>query len=470
MRSMLFRTNTFVGVPGFLLFLGGFLLATTNVSAEILVKPEHKASQLRGLTFIECVDGRARFEATEKSRSLVAVRSDGPLKIQAARGAKAKLLIGWNGTVEYSHYLLELDIPEPGAVEIQLAIEPAPTAPIRTTAEDQRLFEERMLKRSSRFPDDSGSFREWQIRHRTLLIDCLMSGKIPARVPLVPKLLETKEFPKFVLHRIEYQSRSDRRNVMLISLPKDVQKPPILLGLHGHEATWGGADERAYQTGHADDFMAYFAERGWAVVQPATMKHELQSAGWTLQGEWTWDAIVALDYVVDLPEVDPQRIAVCGLSTGAHLAMNVLSLDERVKAGVVGCILSCWNQVERRCRLPPHCDCGISEQLSGRLEQCDWAALAVPKQVQFQHGRKDASSPGADEKLLNLKWNMGAMPAAEFEVVFGEVRRAYRAMDSLPSTEFVLHGGAHQVDNEAAFRWLNTWADNHNAIDKQKCP
>ena len=455
---------------GLLVLLGLSLFVTNAASADILIKPEHRASQLQGLTFIECVDGRARFDATEKSRSRVAVRSDGPLRIQEAQGAKAKLSIGWNGTVEYSHYLLELDVTEPGVVEIQLAIEPVPAAPIPTTPEDQRLFEARMRERSSKFPDDPQRFREWQAWHRKLLVERLMSGELPSRVPLAPKKLEIKEFPKFVLHRIEYQSRPDRRNVLLVSLPKDVRQAPLLLGLHGHEANWGAADERAFEAGHADDFMAYFAERGWAVVQPATMKHELQSVGWTLQGEWTWDAIVALDYAVSLPEVDSRRVAVCGLSTGAHLAMNVLALDERVEAGVVGCILSSWNHMARRCRLPPHCDCGIFEQLGGRLEQCDWAALAAPKPVQFQHGRQDSSAPGADEKLLNLKWNTGVMPAAEYDVVFGEVQRAYRVLNSPNAVEYVMHGGAHKVDNEAAHRWLNAWANSHKAKGNASSP
>jgi hypothetical protein len=458
MTTMTFRTNSRDHWLGALVLACISLFVMNAASADVLVRPDHRASQLKGLRFVDCVDGRARFEATEEGRSLVAVRADGPLHIQEVRGAKAKLKIGWNGTVEYSHYILELDVTAAGAVEVQFVIEAVPSSPIPTTPHDQRLFEDRMRNRPSRFPDDPERFREWQATYRKLLIERLMSGQMPARVPLEPRRLKTTEFPKFILHRIEYHSRSDRRNVMLVSLPKGVSNAPLLLGLHGHEAAWGGADERAYEAGHADDFMAYFAERGWAVVQPATMNHQLQYPEWTLQGEWTWDAIVALDYAVGLPEVDPQRVAVCGLSTGAHLAMNVLALDDRVKAGVVGCILSSWNHCERRCRLPPHCDCGILEQLGKQIEQCDWAALGVPKHVQFQHGLRDSSGPGADEKLLDLKWNTGVFPMAEYNVVFGEVQRAFRVMDRSQATETEMHGGAHKVDNEAAYRWLNTWA------------
>jgi dienelactone hydrolase len=188
------------------------------------------------------------------------------------------------------------------------------------------------------------------------------------------------------------------------------------------------------------------------------MDHSLQHEDWTLQGEWTWDAMVALDYAATVPEVDVKRAAVCGLSTGAHLAMNVLALDERVKAGVVGCVLSTWNHYERRCRIPPHCDCGIHGQLSGVLEQCDWAALAVPKPVMFQHGKQDAAfCPGAEEKQLDLKWNTGVMPQAEYDTMFAEVKRAYRLAGKAEATETWIHDGPHKVDNDRAFQWLNQW-------------
>jgi dienelactone hydrolase len=282
-----------------------------------------------------------------------------------------------------------------------------------------------------------------------------MGGGLPQRGPLEPRVMEVKEYPRFTLRRVQYRTRPDRTNVLLLSLPKGVSKAPLLLALHGHEAEWGQAVEQAYAPGHPDDFCAYFAERGWAVLQPATMNHTLQHQTWTLQGEWTWDALVSLDYAAGLPEIDMQRAAVCGLSTGGHLAMNVLALDERIQAGVVGCVFSTWHHYQRF-RVPPHCDCGIALQLAPQLEQCDWAALAAPKPVQFQQGRQDAAfCPGADEKRLDLKWNTGILPPAEYEAAFAEVVRAYRLAGSPELVETRFHAGPHQVDNAAAFDWLS---------------
>jgi len=111
----------------------------------------------------------------------------------------------------------------------------------------------------------------------------------------------------------------------------------------------------------------------------------------------------------------------------------------------------------RRCS-ESACKLGIGTQLSARLEQCDWAALAAPKPVQFQHGRTDAATcPGADAKLLNLEWNIGVMPAEECETMFREVERAWALAGGKGRVETHFHPEGHRVANEAAFAWLASW-------------
>ena len=101
------------------------------------------------------------------------------------------------------------------------------------------------------------------------------------------------------------------------------------------------------------------------------------------------------------------------------------------------------------------------EEIGGLLEQCDWAALAAPKPVMFQHGIKDAPfCPGADEELLDLKWNTGILPHAEYDAMFAEIERAWRLAapkETEPQVQSHIHDGAHKVDNEAAFAWLTRW-------------
>ncbi len=106
-------------------------------------------------------------------------------------------------------------------------------------------------------------------------------------------------------------------------------------------------------------------------------------------------------------------------------------------------------------RIPPHCDCGILSQLGSRLEQCDWAALAAPKPVQFQHGKLDACfCPDAPAEKLNLAWNTSVLPQAEYDSAFGEVQRAYDISGVGDRVETRIHQQAHRVDNVAAFEFM----------------
>lgn len=443
--------------------LFGGLSGSVALGGEPVYQPDHAGNRLNGIVVTEATNGTFRLRADAPTRGRLVIKADAPVEMVSSEGAKAELRIGWDGTLEYAHYGLEVVFPDAGEATVVLRAVPHPAEPVIETAEDFAAFQKAFESRASRFPDTG--FDAWRKEYRTKLAALLMNGAVPEPVPLDAVVLETKDYPAFVLRRIRYRSQADRTTEALLSLPKGVARAPLLVAIHGHENDWGKASEKAYMMGNADDFCAYFAGRGWAVLQPATMDHKLQHEGWTLQGEWTRDILAAIDYAATVPEVDMSRAAVCGLSTGAHLAMNVMALDDRIRAGVIGCIFSTWNHYHRRFRIPPHCECGILGQLGGRIEQCDWAALAAPKPVQFQHGRKDpAMCPGADPKDLipgnawvktQLSANTGTMPQAEYDLALAEVRRAYRAAGgSDRQVSNHIHDGPHSVDNEAAFAWL----------------
>jgi len=437
-----------------------------------MYEQDHPGNRIGAIEDIQELDNVFRLRASHAGAARLVLKSETPLLIVSAQGATAHLRPGWDGTLGYSHYGLELSIAAPGDVVIILRSVPPPNAHEPFTDAELTSFHLSFATRSSRFPDRLPEFSHWQAAWRQNLAGWLMGGPLPQRVPLEPTVTETKVYPAFTLYRVEYHSQHDRTNVALLSLPHGVPKAPLLLALHGHENGWGEASESAYTMGNADDFCAYFAERGWAVLQPATMGHELQYPTWTLQGQWSWDAMTAIDCAATFPAIDMQGVAVCGLSTGAHLAMHLLALDARIKAGVVGCIFGTWHHY-RRLRIPPHCDCGVVAQLSPHIEQCDWAALAAPKPVQFQHGRKDASfCPGADPALLDLKWNTAVLPATEYEAAFAEVRRAYRLAGAPDDTDTRFHDGPHCVDSAAAFEWLSkkliSRSDHGRLVGEQK--
>lgn len=436
--------------------LGLFLVAASLPAiGEISLVPEHAGNRLPMGATPALEANRISVELTEPGVYRVILKATAPTIIKQSTGATFRLVPGWDGSLGYSLYGLEMESPTLGRAEALLSEEPKPSTHSISTQADLEVYKRSLEQRASKFPDDPAAFQSWQVEYRNGLTERLMGGRAPERGPLHAEELERIVHPKFELVRVQYNSRPGRKTELLVSMPGEQGPHPVLVALHGHETDWGEAVAGAYEEGHADDFCAYFANRGWLVLQPASMDHKLHTPGWTLQGEWTWDAMTALDYALTLPGVDADRVAVCGLSTGGHLAMNLLALDDRIKAGVVGCVLSTWNHY-KRFRIPPHCDCGIGFQLPTVLsEQCDWAALAAPKPVQFQHGKQDAAfCPGASPMLLQLGWNTGVLPEEEYQAMFAEVRRAYRLAGAKSRVETHYHPDKHQVDNPAAFDWL----------------
>lgn len=185
------------------------------------------------------------------------------------------------------------------------------------------------------------------------------------------------------------------------------------------------------------------------------MDHTLQDGQRTLMGQWLKDIFAAFHAVRDRPEVNRERLAVAGLSTGATLAALVAALDERFRALIVAGVFTTNHHIRTRFRIPPGCDCGAQKYLFESLEPCDLAALTAPRWQQLQLGRQDSAfCPDADPALLKLEWMTGILPGEEFEMARQEAERAYRTVNASPQIRFHFHGGAHAMDTAAALEWL----------------
>jgi len=61
-------------------------------------------------------------------------------------------------------------------------------------------------------------------------------------------------------------------------------------------------------------------------------QHVVYEEGRMLMGEWLWDLMRCVDYLVSLDEVDQSRIGCGGLSLGGEMAMLLGGMDERIRA------------------------------------------------------------------------------------------------------------------------------------------
>lgn len=115
--------------------------------------------------------------------------------------------------------------------------------------------------------------------------------------------------------------------------------------------------------------------------------------GRTLWGMRLRDEAIALSYLVERPEVDPERVGAIGMSMGATRVWWRMALDERIKVGVaVACLTRYQDLIESKA-LWAH---ALYYYVPGMLECFDAeavVALAAPRPLLCLTGEEDIGSP-----------------------------------------------------------------------------
>jgi dienelactone hydrolase len=104
----------------------------------------------------------------------------------------------------------------------------------------------------------------------------------------------------------------------------------------------------------------------WGLYSPQAEAH-LQS----IMGLQTWNSIRSLDFVLGLPEVDPERIAITGASGGGTQTMLLAAVDPRVKLSFPAVMVSTAMQ--------GGCTCENASLLRVNTGNIEFAALFAPK-------------------------------------------------------------------------------------------
>lgn len=289
-----------------------------------------------------------------------------------------------------------------------LTLIPADTAPKRALQFQARTREEAIL---------------WQKESRQKLFQLLTGQTNMARVALDPEIQRRVEMPAggYILEEVTLRTFPDRQVRAWVASPSNPSgKVGAVLALHGH----GGTGEQIVKGHGLYWYGRALAEMGYVVISPDIGQHELQHTNWTLMGERVWDALRCLDYLETRPEVDPQRLAVAGLSLGGETAMYVAALDGRVQAVCSSGWLTTVANMKQG-----HCPCWNFPGLEEHFDFSDIFGLVAPRRLVLELGEKERAP--------------GGFPVTSGRSAFEEMGSVYRMLEAESNLNLTIHQAGH---------------------------
>ncbi|HEX5105985.1 MAG TPA: prolyl oligopeptidase family serine peptidase, partial [Pirellulaceae bacterium] len=152
------------------------------------------------------------------------------------------------------------------------------------------------------------------------------------------------------------------------------------------------------------------------------------SRGYTPAGVEAWNGVRGIDYLLSRDDVDPERIAVTGISGGGAATFWVAAADERVKVAIpVSGMADLESYVPSRV-INGHCDC----MFLYNTFQWPWtriAGLVAPRPLMFVNSDDDRIFPmDANERISNRLERLYSLygESDRFETIVSVGGHAYR--------------------------------------------
>jgi cephalosporin-C deacetylase-like acetyl esterase len=179
---------------------------------------------------------------------------------------------------------------------------------------------------------------------------------------------------------------------------------------------------------------------GWSVPEHIQAGAQNILIGESLARYFIWDAKRALDYLVSLPEVDPERLGAVGCSGGGALTTFIGALDPRVKAVAPACFVNSY----RLLFTGPDPDSEMSPPnfLFSGLDMGDYIELSAPT------------------PWLILATDGDYFTPAGARLVYEEARRWFGLYGAADKLRFFIGPGPHGTPletREAIYEWMIRW-------------
>jgi dienelactone hydrolase len=322
----------------------------------------------------------------------------------------------------------------------------------------QNYLRQETEKISAHFADDIKSLAAWEAKRPEYVEQyyyMLGLSPRPEKTPLHATVTGTLKGDGYVVDMLQYQSRPHlyvTGNLYRPAVVAEGSKLPAVFYVCGHSNRGRNGNKVAYQS-HG----IWFARHGYICLivdslelgEIASFHHGTynldrwwwQSRGYTPAGVEAWNGVRGIDYLVSRPDVDPERIAVSGISGGGAATYWVTCADERVKVAVpVSGMADLESYVSNRV-INRHCDC----MFFYNTFQWPWtriAGLIAPRPLLFTNSDHDAIFPmDANERVIC------------------RLKRLYSLYGASDQVNAVVSVGDHAYRKDirqAAFRFINS--------------
>ena len=339
------------------------------------------------------------------------------------------------------------------ALAVLLALIPSGYFAQEIPKTDLRLTEIRHLDLTYDFAGYS-SREEWLDRAARLKKQILVSVGLwpaPAKTPIKATIFGKIDRGDHTVEKVYFESYPGFYVTGNLYRPKNVAgKVPAALCPHGHW-TYGRLENQQLNSGPAR--AANFARQGYVAFSydmvgyndSAAISHRFaaghrenivdREALWSvnLLGLQLWNSIRSVDFLLTLPEVDPERIACTGESGGGTQTFLLMAIDDRVKLSAPVNMVSFLMQGGSVCENAPN--------LRVDTNNVEIASLMAPRPMMMVSATGD--------------WTKNTM-TSEYPAVRG-VYKLFNAEDKLTAIQIDAAHNYNQPSREAVYGWFAHW-------------
>ncbi|NOY60977.1 MAG: hypothetical protein GXO75_18865 [Calditrichaeota bacterium] len=291
-------------------------------------------------------------------------------------------------------------------------------------------------------------------------------GEFPKKNPLNVTIHDVIEKDEYRIEKITYESRPGFLVPANVYVPANKWSPPYpgVVSLIGHwepaligkaqkdvQARCIGLVRRGYvvitfdPSGQGErcnfwDFAASKSTLGMNTNCHAYLNFPLRLTGENLAAWFTWDAIRAIDYLLQRGDVDSSRLAVTGASGGGNATRFIGAVDPRISALIPVCSMF-YRGIDFRPGLSnPDGDQNLPLSLHFGIERLDQLLVNKPKGV----------------LILNASGDKGSvMQAAE---AYARIKDLYEKLNLNTVADLRIIGARHGYNRnfrEAMYLWLD---------------